>query len=128
VDLYDYSRKDTGALGERVAEAYLKRCDFLILERNWGQKTGELDIVARYGNVLHVIEVKTLICEEFSDASTHNPSDNLHAYKIHKVARTAEWYVASMAWEGEWQVDGVLVWLRKRDGMAKIQYLPQINT
>jgi putative endonuclease len=127
VDLYDFSTKDTGVLGERVAEEYLKKQNFSVIEKNWSRKTGELDIIAKYGHVLHVVEVKTLICEEFSDASTHNPSDNLHAYKIHKVARTAEWYVASVGWKGEWQIDGVLVWLRKRDGMAKIQYLPQIN-
>ena len=27
---------------------------------------------------------------------------------------------------GEWQVDGTLVWLRRRDGMARVSYLPQI--
>ena len=34
--------------------------------------------------------------------------------------------VAEKDWEGDWQVDGCLVWLRKRDGKALVRYLPQI--
>jgi len=45
---------------------------------------------------------------------------------VRKVARTAEWYVMEKDWEGDWQVDGCLVWLRRRDGMARVRYLPQI--
>ena len=51
---------------------------------------------------------------------------NLHAYKIRNVVKTAEWYVAEHDWEGEWQVDAALVWLREGDGAAKVTYLPQI--
>ena len=56
----------------------------------------------------------------------YDPSLNLHEAKVRKVARTAEWYVAEKDWEGEWQVDGCLVWLRRHDGIAKVRYLPQI--
>jgi hypothetical protein len=36
------------------------------------------------------------------------------------------WFVANAGWEGDWQVDGMLVWLRGRDGRARMRYLPQI--
>jgi len=56
----------------------------------------------------------------------YDPSLNLHQAKVRKVARTGEWYVLEKKWEGEWQVDGMLVWLRRRDSVARVSYLPQI--
>ena len=128
MDLKSTSRKDIGALGERVAVEYLQRQGFSIVDRNIGRKTGELDVIAQKDGTLHFVEVKTLICAEFPGSSTngYSPADNLHAYKIRKVARTAEWYVMNKKWQKEWQVDGILVWLRERDAFARVRYLPQI--
>jgi putative endonuclease len=124
------SRKEVGALGERVAAEYLRRRGFAITDRNIAKKTGELDVIAREGETLHFVEVKTILTEEFpreeGARDEYDPSLNLHAAKIRKVARTAEWYVAETDWEGEWQVDGCLVWLRRQDGCARVRYLPQI--
>lgn len=130
MDVNSASRKEIGALGEKIAEEYLKRHGFKIEERNLARKTGELDRVASKDGTLHIVEVKTMVGEEFPrDDDTddgYDPAVNLHEYKIRKVARTAEWYVAEREWEGDWQVDGLLVWIRRRDGMAKVRYLPQI--
>jgi putative endonuclease len=130
VDITNYTRKDIGNLGERVACEYLRRQGFGIIDRNVARKTGEIDIIASKEEALHFIEVKTAVCFEFpkdkSAKDEYDPSVNLHPLKIRKVARTAEWYVVEQEWEGEWQVDGALVWLRKKDGMARIQYFPQL--
>jgi putative endonuclease len=48
-----------GAYGERVAEAHLRAQGMVILDRNWRCTAGELDIVARDGDVLVFCEVKT---------------------------------------------------------------------
>jgi putative endonuclease len=122
-------RKEVGNTGESVACEYLRRHDFEIVERNVARKTGELDVIAKEGETLHFVEVKTIVVDEFpgSDAEDmYDPSANLHEAKIRKVARTGEWYVAEKGWEGDWQVDGCLVWLRRRDGRALVRYLPQI--
>ena len=131
MDLTFKTRKEIGNLGESVACEYLKRRGFSILNRNFVRKTGELDIIARSGDTLHFVEVKTILAEEFPLAENkgedvYDPSLNLHAAKVRKVARTGEWYVLEKKWEGEWQVDGCLVWLRRRDGIARVNYLPQI--
>lgn len=126
-----------GNLGESVAAEYLKRHGFRIRDRNIARKTGELDIIAEKEDTLYFVEVKTNLVDEFphsTEASRgrpdytdeYDPSVNLHEMKIRKVARTGEWYVLENDWEGEWQVDGILVWLRRRDGMARVRYLPQI--
>jgi putative endonuclease len=130
VDLNGKSRKEVGALGEKVAAEYLRRRGLSVVDRNIARKTGELDLIAKSKATMHFVEVKTLTVEEFPKEETgrddYDPSVNLHEAKVRKVARTAEWYVAEKEWEGEWQVDGCLVWLRRRDGLAKVQYLPQI--
>ena len=130
MNLNGASRKDIGNLGERVAAEYLRRRGFTILGRNITKKTGELDIVAQEGKTLYFVEVKTLLCKEFPRSaryeSIYSPAENLHPYKLRKVVRTAEWYVAEKVWKGDWQVDGMLVWLRARDALAKVRYLPQI--
>jgi len=124
------SHKEIGRFGERAAAEYLRRHKFRILDRNVAHKTGELDIVVQKDGVLCIIEVKSVTCDDFpsvaGDANVFDPAENLHAIKMRKVVRTGEWYVAEKGWEGEWQVDGVVVWLRKRDGIARVRYLPQI--
>ncbi|MFZ2500487.1 MAG: YraN family protein [Minisyncoccia bacterium] len=137
MDISSKSRKEVGALGENVAAEYLKRHGFIIRDRNIARKTGELDLIAEHEETLHFVEVKTILTNEFpsdtgdtksgsDDYDVYDPSANLHEAKVRKVARTGEWYVLEKKWEGEWQVDGCLVWLRRRDGMAKVRYLPQI--
>ncbi len=130
MDISSKSRKEVGNLGENVAVEYFKRHGFSIRDRNIARKTGELDVIAEKENTLHFIEVKTIVTNEFpredDNGDNYDPSLNLHGAKIRKVARTGEWYVLEKGWEGEWQVDGCLVWLRRRDGMAKVRYLPQI--
>ena len=140
MDLSLKTRKEVGALGESVAAHYLTRHGMQIIDRNVARKTGELDVIAREEDTLHFVEVKSILCTEFphfapetgasrgepDDFDQYDPSVNLHQYKIKKVARTAEWYVAEHNWEGDWQIDGCLVWLRVHDGMAHVTYLPQI--
>jgi putative endonuclease len=118
-----------GNLGEGIAALWLTRQGFRIVGRNIARKTGELDVVAEKEGILHIVEVKTVLRETFPEGQgregDHGPAENLHAYKLRKVVRTAEWYVANIGWEGEWQVDGMLVWLRT-DGKARVRHLPQI--
>ena len=135
MDMSNKSRKEIGALGERVALEYLRRHGLELVEKNVVKTLGELDLIVREGDTLHFVEVKTILCDELPvphakssgyDGDSYDPSLNLHEAKVKKVARMGEWYVAEHNWEGEWQVDGVLVWLRRRDGMAHVSYLPQI--
>ena len=130
MDIQSLTTKEIGNLGEKIACEYVKRHGMKIVERNVTRKTGEIDVVAQEGSTLHFIEVKTIVCINLpSNKDTddeYDPSANLHQAKINRVARTSEWYVANKDWEGEWQVDAALVWLRKGDGMAKVTYIDQI--
>ncbi len=128
MNLYDFSRKDIGNYGERVVCAYILKRGFDILERNKAFKTGELDIIASRAGCLHLIEVKSLACDAFPEEryQGYRPEENLSTSKLRKVVRTAQWYIAQRDWDGEWQVDAAFVWLRRSDGVGKVQYVPQV--
>ena len=51
--------KEKGDFGEKAAEDYLVEMDYLILERNYRLKFGEIDIIAARDGGLVFVEVKT---------------------------------------------------------------------
>jgi putative endonuclease len=57
----------TGRRGEDMAHRYLQRQGFIVVARNWRPRRGaaELDLIARDGDTLVFLEVKTRIEEEF---------------------------------------------------------------
>ena len=52
-------KTETGKIGEDKAVVYLKNKGYKILERNFRNKLGEIDIVARDRDVVCFIEVRT---------------------------------------------------------------------
>jgi len=61
---FKFKNKKLGATGEDLAAAHLRSQGFLILDRNFRCKIGELDIVARKNNVIVFAEVKTRRSEQ----------------------------------------------------------------
>ena len=49
----------TGERGEKLAARLLRRKGYRILERNFQTRFGEIDLIARKGDVLVFVEVKT---------------------------------------------------------------------
>ena len=50
---------ELGKAGEAIAVAHLESKGYRILERNWRLGHEEIDIIARDGNFIVVVEVKT---------------------------------------------------------------------
>ena len=49
----------TGERGEKLVARYLRRKGYRILERNFQTRFGEIDLIARKGDVIVFVEVKT---------------------------------------------------------------------
>ena len=90
---YDESgfRTDThsaGQGGETRATALLTREGYTIVERNYRCNLGELDIVARDGDVLAFVEVRSR-----ADDSHGHAAEMVTRAKQHTVSRVAECYL-----------------------------------
>ena len=53
------TRQRIGRLGENLAYAYLKQSGWLVLDRNWRCRHGEIDLVGLDGDALVICEVRT---------------------------------------------------------------------
>jgi len=62
----DYRRR-LGNSGEEEAADFLGASGYQLLERNFRAERGEIDIIARDGDVIVFVEVKTRKSEEFGD-------------------------------------------------------------
>ena len=58
---------DLGKMGEELAVNYLIGKGYEILERNWRNKHKEIDIVAKDGETLVIVEVKTRQSDGFGE-------------------------------------------------------------
>ena len=67
--------------------AFLSRRSYRILARNWRDRGGELDVVARDGGTLVFVEVKTRTSDTFA-----LPVDSVGYEKQRKLRRLAERY------------------------------------
>ncbi len=69
-----------GAAGEDMAAAWYQRHGYELISRNWRCREGEIDIVARRGDVLVFCEVKTRSSTRFgtpAEAVTHTKRQRL---------------------------------------------------
>jgi Holliday junction resolvase-like predicted endonuclease len=123
-----------GEIGENLACKKLIGLGFKILERNYTQKSGEIDIVAQKEKKLHFIEVKSVSCEiktsVINGSVTHvtntgyRPEENLNFHKFFKIARTIDLYLSekNVSPETNWQIDLACVYidLEKKKGRVEI--------
>jgi putative endonuclease len=82
-----HAKDELGRLGEDLATDHLRRQGLTILERNYRCRIGEIDIVARDGEVLVICEVKTRTTDDFG-----NPLQAVTPVKLRRLRRLAvEW-------------------------------------
>ena len=62
-------RRQTGTQAENSAAAFLEQQGFVIVARNFRRRVGELDLVARDGELLVIAEVRTRADDRFGGAA-----------------------------------------------------------
>ena len=78
-----------GAQGEDLAAKFLKRAGYEILERNVKLGRNEIDIVARDGDTIVFVEVKT----RDTPGNVFAPEDNVNITKQRKIIAAAKIYM-----------------------------------
>lgn len=81
-------RRKIGNAGELIAENFLLKKGYRILDRQFLTRLGEIDLVAKDGNEVVFVEVKA----RYGTAFGH-PEESVTKTKLRKIANTAELYV-----------------------------------
>jgi putative endonuclease len=124
--------KETGAIGESIAATYYENQGFHIVGRNYLKKWGEIDVIAEKDHRIHFIEVKTVSYEtkyDLNQAVTHGtwrPEENVHPYKLKKLARAIDSWLREKKWSSDWQIDVAAVRVVPRETYATIKIIPNI--
>lgn len=83
------NNKVKGNLGEDMAAKALEKQGYQIVARNYQKRYGEIDIIAKRGNSLYFVEVKTRKDKDFG-----NPLESITARKRQKICLVAQTYLA----------------------------------
>lgn len=87
-------KKTSGNYGEDLAAKFLAESGFLVIERNFRIRNGEIDIVA----IDNRMPEKTLVCVEVKSRSSHEygtPLESITYFKLKALQRTLQFYKAS---------------------------------
>jgi len=82
------NNRRTGAFYEEKAASYLQEQGFVLLERNYRIRTGEIDIIAREGQTICFIEVKYRSSLKFG-----RPCEAVTPKKQKTIRRTGEYWL-----------------------------------
>lgn len=83
-----FYKKLLGRLGELTTARFLKKKGYKIIDKNFTNKIGEVDLIALYGDLLVFIEVKTRSSTQYG-----NPSDAVDYNKQRKYVLLCESYL-----------------------------------
>ncbi len=113
-----------GNQGENLACEHLKKQGYKILERNYRIRGGEIDIVAREGNTLVFVEVKTRWSHDYG-----LPVESMTPWKIKALLKTAKFYTQKINWgDKEYRLDFVGVDFVENPKEPKIELIKNITS
>ena len=150
-------KQKIGLIGEDFAEMFLMKQGFVILDRNFTLKLGEIDVIATKDSRLFFFEVKTISVSHETDmhiksvshetlgripervvsretflkenSKLTNPFQNISKSKIKKLLNSVEVYLSKnrVSHETRWQLDGIGVYLDENENLIKIDRLVHIS-
>ncbi len=113
-------RQKLGRWGEQLAAQYLESHGYKVLERNWRCRRGEIDLVAKEGDVLVFVEVKTRRGRDYG-----TPEEALTRYKVKRLLELGQRYILEHDLEDvEWRVDLVAVELDQQGKLLRFEHVP----
>ncbi|MFH0739614.1 MAG: YraN family protein [bacterium] len=103
-------RQKIGQVGEDIAEDYLKKKGYKILDRNFKTKWGELDIVASHKKAIIFVEVKTLRQAQ-GRPSEFLPEDEITFHKASQLQKMTQIYLSAknLALDIDQQIDIIAI-------------------
>lgn len=112
-----------GQWGERQARLHLEAKGYEVVASNFRSRTGEIDIVARQGDELVFVEVKTRRGDAFGSAE-----DSISSARAERLAEVAEEYLRSQVPGGycsgtPWRIDLVCLNLDRSGRVLSLNHI-----
>lgn len=102
-------RQKIGRKGEALARLYLQLHGYTILDKNYRTKAGELDIIAKKGDCIVFVEVKTRTNREYGA-----PAEAVTYEKQQHMLRSAQYYLMKVGFDRECRFDVIEVMLSQK--------------
>lgn len=117
-----------GVRGENAAQNYIKKIGYRIIETNFsnksGRRLGEIDIIAKDGEEIVFIEVKT---RNTSAIGSSLPEENITASKLYKLNKAASFYISqNKLFETTYRFDAITIMANCENSTAKLRHLKNI--
>lgn len=110
-----------GREGEEIARDYLIKKGFYLIESNYSNKLGEIDLVMSDKDWLVFVEVKLKIGDKYG-----NPEEMISKNKLSKIRRVAESFLVlepSIAKKYQkYRIDAVCIMLNENKKVERINY------
>jgi putative endonuclease len=119
--------RETGQIGENIACKWLESHGFLVVQRNYLKKWGELDIIATKDKILHFVEVKS-VTKGPDKGQNYRPEENVHNLKIRRLRRTIQTYLLEKHYtvEAKFQFHVLTVEMNEKTRRAHVNFLENI--
>lgn len=114
-----------GRAGERIAAFFLQKNGYQILDKNFRQRNGEIDIVAleKESQTLVFIEVKTRRSNKFG-----RPIEAITPWKLKSLIRVAQYYKLTHAKLPEiMRIDAISIMLANDGKPVEIEHFKNIS-
>ena len=124
--------KKTGDLGEKLAQKYLVEQGFTIIETNYLKKWGEIDIVAKKGEFIHFIEVKTVSYETKQRleraviSGAWRPEEQVTDRKLHQIEKAVQTWLSEHKYKGEFAIDVLAVRIVPHETYATMNFIENV--
>jgi putative endonuclease len=111
--------REIGALGEKIAAEYLTRLGYVIHERNFRSREGEIDIIAKKDDFLVFIEVRTRRSLSFG-----TPEESVTAQKKERLIALTQAYMEDREdLPSSWRIDVVALELGPKGQISRLELI-----
>ncbi len=113
------SKQKLGSAGEQLAARELQSRGLSIVQTNYRCAAGEMDVIARDGDELVFVEVKTRRGDKFG-----SPAEAVNARKQQKLIEVAETYLQEHRLDNvNWRIDVVAVEMDARGKLLRVDVI-----
>ena len=116
------AKRRFGDVGERIAEKCLIEKGYVVIDRNFRKRYGEIDIIAKKDGLLVFVEVKT---RDMRNTLNFLPEQSVNRVKIRKLQKICQIYLLEKhcSPDQEWRIDIMAISVDMNSKKARVKHM-----